>query len=162
MSARIVRNETWDRLAIVSRIMGKALADDAKRDLDRRMEREVLDPIVRVVGRAADSKQAKLAAGSVRAKTGAKPGLSGGDNSPGGALFYGSEFGGRGPKRMKSYWSKSKLGRRYKINNRHTTQQFRKHKGREGYWFTPAILGETEWAMGQMADMIEDTIAREL
>lgn len=49
----------------------------------------------------------------------------------------GSEWGGR--HRRRTYYSTSPLGRRYLIVTRHTTMQFRPHRGQEGYWFTPTV-----------------------
>lgn len=49
----------------------------------------------------------------------------------------GSEWGGR--HRHTTYYSTSPRGRRYLIVARATTMQFRAHKGREGYWFTPTV-----------------------
>lgn len=49
----------------------------------------------------------------------------------------GSEWGGGHG--TTTYYSTSPRGRRYLIVARHTTMQFRPHKGSEGYWFTPTV-----------------------
>lgn len=71
----------------------------------------------------------------------------------------GSEWGGR--IRTTTYYATSRLGRRFLVVGRHTTMQFRPHRGQEGYWFTPTIAEGgpgREAVLQAWADLVDDVI----
>jgi hypothetical protein len=76
---------------------------------------------LQAAGRSSDRTSA-LAAGSVRARRDRVPVIVAGGASRAGRVFFGAEFGGQ---------------------RRKTTQQFRPYRGKQGYWFYPALRAMT-------------------
>jgi hypothetical protein len=117
----------------------KALASvprEIKTEVSRRGGRTLAEPLareIRAVGNAQGSHAGRVAD---TVKSGMK---SGTPSVTAGGLPYtmGSEWGGG--LRRTTYYSTSRLGRRYLVVRRATTKQFRPHRGGEGYWFTPTI-----------------------
>lgn len=111
----------------------KALPRSLKTEVSRR-GRTLAEPMAREI--RAEGKSQGSHAGRVAdtVKSGMKGGVP--TVTAGGLPFtMGSEWGGG--RRRTTYYSHSRLGRRYLIVQRATTQQFRPYRGRQGYWFTP-------------------------
>lgn len=133
---------------------------------------------IAAAGRSSD-KQSAAAAGFVRARRdrvpyvvaggAGKTGVSGGATA--GQLFFGAEFGGGGTKN----WTRltetktSKSGKTREVfagvefagaRTRPTTNQFRPHKGKTGYWMWPQIREDQE-RMFKRWEAAVDAIARE-
>lgn len=92
-----------------------------------------------------ESKQARMAAASVRYRRGETPTIAAGGaltvrtgarggRVTGSDVFFGSEFGGRA---------------------RSTTQQFPPHRGREGYWFWPTLRGDADSMLDEWATALD-------
>lgn len=81
---------------------------------------------------------ARIAASSVASNKGRDGAtLRAGGSGLAGALVMGAEFGGR-RKPRRPYVTRSRKGNPY-IVRRRTTQQFKPHLGRRGYWWYPTI-----------------------
>ncbi len=135
----------------------RALPRTIKADVTRR-GRDLAEPLakeIRAVGHSQGSHAARVAD---TVKSGMKAGVP--SVTAGGKPFtFGSEYGGG--KRRTTYYSTSPLGRRYMIVARHSTRQFRPHKGTEGYWFGPtAREGRGRDAvLKAWAKLVDDAIA---
>lgn len=99
------------------------LGKDAQKDL-RDEAGKVAEWMAAGTRGAADTRQARLAAKTIKVKRDRVPVIVAGGSRKvrrgvsAGDVFFGSEFGGR---------------------RRTTTQQFRRHRGTKGYWFYPWI-----------------------
>lgn len=133
---------------------------------------------ITAAGRA-DDKQSQAAAGFIKARKdrvpyivaggNAKTGVSGGAKA--GELFFGAEFGGRGTKQWTTLTT-TKVGRTGKTREvfagvklegnraRATTNQFRPHKGKTGYWFWPQLRADSDRMFKRWESVVE-AIARE-
>jgi hypothetical protein len=138
----------------------RAMPRSIKGEVSRR-GRKLAEPLVREV-RAEGHKQGSHAA---RVADTAKSGMRGGipTVTAGGRLPYtmGSEWGGR--IRRTTYTSTSPRGKSFRVVARHTTMQFRQHKGQEGYWFTPQLTSGSrgrEAVLNAWADLIDDVMAK--
>ena len=77
----------------------------------------------------------------------------------GGGLPYtkGAEFGGR--IRRTTHYSTSPRGTRYIVVLRRSTQQFRPHRGREGYFFWPTVRDSSEVVLKPWRELVDDVVA---
>lgn len=129
-------------------------------------------------GRSSD-KQSRAAAGFVRARRdrvplivaggASKAGVSGGATA--GQLFFGAEFGGGGTKKWNRL-TETKTSRSGKSRDvfagvafagsreRATTNQFRPHKGKTGYWLWPQLREDQERMLRRWVSAVE-AVARE-
>lgn len=114
----------------------RSVPREIKTEVSRRGGRELAEPLAREIraegnsqgshaGRVADTVKSSMKAGAPSVTAGGPP------------YTMGSEYGGG--LRRTTYYSTSRLGRRYLVVGRHTTRQFRTFRGRTGYWFTPTI-----------------------
>lgn len=113
----------------------RAMPREIKTETSRR-GRDLAEPLAREL-RAAGHAQGSHAA---RVADTVKSGMRAGTPTVvarGKPYTMGSEWGGGILRR--TYYSTSRRGRRYLIVQRHTTRQFRPHRGQEGYWFTPTF-----------------------
>jgi hypothetical protein len=135
----------------------RAMPASIKREASRR-GRDIAEPLAKEI-RAAGHAQGSHAA---RAADKVKSGMKGGApsvTSRGLPYIMGSEYGGG--IRRSTYYSTSRLGRRYLIVGRHTTRQFRAFKGKEGYWFTPQLTAGSpgrEAVLDAWAKLIDDVM----
>lgn len=109
---------------------------EIKTEVSRRGGRELAEPLAREIRAEGHSQGSHAARVADRVRSSMKAGAPT-VTASGLPYVMGSEYGGGF--RRTSYYSTSRLGRRYLIVGRHTTRQFRPHRGREGYWFTPTI-----------------------
>lgn len=69
-----------------------------------------------------------------------KPGFSGGATA--GQVFFGAEFGGQGRGMVRIAFRQSKGGGTHMV--RGTTNQFRPHRGRQGYFYFPTLRADQD------------------
>jgi len=135
---------------------------------------------IAAAGRA-DDKQSQAAAAFIKSRRdrvpfivaggSARTGVSGGARA--GELFFGAEFGGGSSRRFErrvtetQYTTKTGKVRTRRtfaaaefVGAKATTNQFRPHKGRTGYWFWPQ-LREDQALMMRRWEGVVDAIARE-
>lgn len=140
----------------------KALASvprEIKTEVSRNGGRTLAEPLAREIraeghsqgshaARVADSVKSGMRAGAPSVTAGGKP------------YTMGSEWGGG--LRTTTYYSTSRLGRRYLVVRRHTTKQFRRFKGKEGYWFTPTIQEGRgrDAVLKAWGELVDDVIGR--
>jgi hypothetical protein len=121
----------WDSTLSAMRAMPR----DIKAEVSRR-GRDLAEPLaaeLRSSGHAQGGQAARVADTVKSGMRGGIPNVT----ARGKPYTAGSEWGGG--RRRSTYYGTSPLGRRYLIVQRHTTKQFRPHRGREGYWFTPTF-----------------------
>ena len=95
---------------------------------------------------AGGDKLSAAVATTIRARSDRLPAIVGGGarklpisgRPPGGAVFFGAEFGGQ---------------------KRPTTMQFRPHRGRQGYWLWPTLEKDREQMMLRWSEAVERAIA---
>lgn len=99
---------------------------------------------IQAAGRSSDA-QSRLVAPTVRARRDRVPAIVGGGAKRLAAegrpkamvIFFGAEFGGR---------------------KRKTTQQFRPHKGKQGYWFWPTLRRDEDRMVGTWLDAVDGVL----
>ena len=109
--------------------------------------KDASDELVRDVARfvadetrsAANTKAEQKAAGTIKAQKMSVSLGGGGRKDRAGNMALGTEFGGQGRK---------------------TTMQFRKHRGRDGYFFWPAIRNNSETIKQMWDDLLEQAAER--
>ena len=71
-------------------------------------------------------------------------------------LTYGAEFGGRKKPKF-GYVNRSPRGKPYAISRR-TTQQFKPHLGRRGYWFWPTVRKDLKGVNSRIRKIIDKVV----
>jgi hypothetical protein len=135
----------------------RAMPSQLKTQVSKR-GRDLAEPVAREIRAAGHAQGSHAARVADTVKSGMKAGVPT-VTARGKPYTLGSEWGGR--IRTKTYYSRSPLGKRYLIVGRHTTMQFRPHRGQEGYWFTPTISagGRGRTAVLQAwADLVDEVI----
>lgn len=125
----------------------QAISDDEARRLSAAGRGD--DPQSQAVARFIKSRKDRVP--YVQAGGNQKTGVSGGARA--GELFFGAEFGGQSQKRFEDV-TKTVTGRTGKqrqvrtgsrfVGRKNTTNQFRPHLGRRGYWFWPQLRADQE------------------
>lgn len=143
----------WDQVIKSFRTVPR----EVKTETTRR-GRQLAEPLARELraeARSQGSHSAKVAGTVESGMKAGVPSVKAGGRLP---YTYGAEFGGQ--HRRTTYYGRSKLGSRYIIIRRRTTMQFRPHRGREGYWFTPTIREGRgrEQVLRAWADLVDDVI----
>lgn len=95
--------------------------------------------------------------GSRATRDGAEMKGGGSDSTLGGAVFMGSEFGGR--RKLKTYMTRSRSGNPYVVR-RHTTRMFRVHLGTVGYFFWPSVRRGLRGLSDTASRLIEENVVR--
>ena len=113
----------------------RGIPREVKTEVSRK-GRTLAEPLAREI-RAAGTSQGSHAASVARTVASTMKAGVPGVRAGGKPYTMGSEWGGR--RRRTTYYSTSRLGRRYLVVSRHTTMQFRQFRGKRGYWFTPTI-----------------------
>lgn len=124
-----------------------------------------------------DDKQSRAVAGFIKSRRDRVPSIVAGGNrktgvrggATAGQLFFGAEFGGQSQKKFEDV-TKTVVGRTGKerqvrtgskfVGSKATTNQFRPHKGRTGYWFWPQLRKDAE-RMHDRWEQVVEAIARE-
>lgn len=150
-------------LATLNKLPGEATV--AMRDASQQIAADEADRL-RSAGMSSGDKQSKLVAGVIRAKRDRVPSIAAGGTKKvapsrkiyrsttnrtktgrgklvkpsAGDIFFGAEFGGR---------------------RRKTTQQFRPHRGRKGYWFWPQLRADEARMISAYDEAVTDVLGRE-
>jgi hypothetical protein len=136
----------------------KAMPRSLKSEVSRQ-GRHLAEPLAREI--RAEGKRQGSHAGRVAdtVKSGMKAGVP--TVTAGGPPFtMGSEWGGG--HRRTTYNSRSRLGRRFLVVQRHTTRQFRSFRGKTGWWFTPTISDShtRKLVLKAWADLVDDVVRK--
>lgn len=134
--------ELWARIRELPRTAQQELREAAQAIADEEAGR------IRSAASSSDSQSSKLA-GFIKSRRDRVPAISaGGNRKPGysggataGQVFFGAEFGGRGKGMVRIGYRATKSGMRIV---RGTTNQFRPHRGRKGYFFWPMLRADQE------------------
>lgn len=143
----------WESTLRSMRAMPRAV----KTEVSRR-GRDLAEPLAREIRAEGHSQGSHAARVADTVKSGMKAGIPT-VTASGKPYTMGSEWGGG--IRRKTYYTTSRRGRRYLVVGRHTTRQFRRHRGHEGYWFTPTITENgrgREAVMNAWRDLVDDVI----
>ena len=150
-------------LATLNKLPNEATV--AMRDASQQIAQDEADRL-RSAGMSSGDKQSKLVAGVIRAKRDRVPAIAAGGakkvapsrkiyrsttnrtktgrgklvKPSAGDIFFGAEFGGR---------------------RRKTTQQFRPHRGRKGYWFWPQLRADEARMISAYDEAVTDVLGRE-
>lgn len=121
----------------------KGLPKEANTDLRRKAKEAVSEELPRLQS-AADSPQARLVSGAIRARSDRLPSIVAGSKKivrkvgkkrvRARDIFFGAEFGGR---------------------KRKTTMQFRRHRGNKGYWFFPRLEKDSKRIGKKWLEVVE-------
>lgn len=155
-----VRDADWYEVQRVALIL-RTLDRDVAKDLRQRMKTEAVDPLarsIRLAGATSTDPLSRIAAKTVKTRAGNKPTLVGaatGTDPVGRAVFYGAEFGSQGERRTR-YILTNRTWRG--IVTRHTTRQFRPHRGRQGYWFHPTLRKKLPEATAVIWGIVNDAV----
>lgn len=112
----------------------RALPADVKKGADEQV-RAIARFVADQTSAAASTRAEQKAAGTIKAQKSSVSLGGGGKKSRAGNMALGTEFGGRGRK---------------------TTQQFRAHRGRDGYFFWPTIRANSSKIKKMWDDLVED------
>lgn len=154
----VLRDKEWDQARKTAEIFAKTASRQDRALLRSRIVDEVLEPLVEDLRDAGESsdKQSRLASQTVTVLRGrAVPSISaGGGGGLPGALFWGSEFGGRRRKPVRI----ARISRRNPpFVVRHVTNQFRPHL-KTGYWFFPTLRAEMGGIKFGIARIVDDML----
>jgi hypothetical protein len=134
----------------------RSMPRELKTQVSRR-GRTLAEPLAREIRAEGHSQGSHARRVADTVKSGMKAGVP--SVSAGGKPYtMGSEWGG-GIRRT-TYYSTSRLGRRYLVVQRSTTKQFRPYKGKQGYWFTPTIQhgAGREVVLKAWADLVDQVL----
>jgi len=134
----------------------RGIPREVKTEVSRK-GRTLAEPLAREI-RAAGTSQGSHAASVARTVASTMKAGVPGVRAGGKPYTMGSEWGGR--RRRTTYYSTSRLGRRYLVVSRHTTMQFRQFRGKRGYWFTPTIHEDRgrEVVFRAWADLVDEVL----
>ncbi len=114
----------------------RALPSDVKKAADDQV-RAVAKFVASEATSAASTKAEHKAATTIKAQKASVTLGGGGKNNRAGSMALGTEFGGRGRK---------------------TTQQFRPHRGRDGYFFWPSIRANSSTIKQMWDDLVDEAL----
>lgn len=127
--------------------------------LRKRMKADIEDPLASKIRSNANGPHGALAASSVATTGGSKPAIwLGRGGGLGADVAFGSEFGGRKPKKVQHPMTSRSRTSRYIIRRR-TTMQFRGHRGRRGYWMIPTMEREFPNTVRKMDEIVMDVLS---
>lgn len=152
----------WKQLQRDSKTMMLGLEKSVAEEIRERIKARVLEPIMDDMraGAAAIGRQQIRGAMSLKAAGGVRPGITlGAGRTRNARLAIGSEFGAIPAKRARNYTGRNRHGR-FKATRRSTRQFPRSNDG--GYYATPAWNRRMEWAIGELADIVESELRRQL
>lgn len=143
--------DAWERLGQQVRSLPRAVKSELRKDA-LQIAKPLADA-VRAAQRGSSEKHANRMAATTRATV--SQGLP---TVRSGGLPYsvGAEFGGG--LKVKSYTSTSPLGTRYVIVGRHTTMQYRRHRGTEGYEIYPTVREDSQAVLRGFEDVVDRVI----
>lgn len=114
----------------------RALPSDVKKAADDQV-RAVAKFVAAETSAAASTRAEQKAAGTIKAQKNSVSLGGGGKNSRAGNMALGTEFGGRARK---------------------TTQQFRAHRGRDGFFFWPTIRANSSKIKKMWDDLVDEAL----
>lgn len=114
----------------------RALPKDVKAAADEQV-RAVAKYVASEAITAASTRAERKAAGTIKAQKNTVSLGGGGKRQAAGSMALGTEFGGRG---------------------RPTTQQFRAHRGRDGYFFWPSIRANSSTIKQMWDDLVDELL----
>jgi hypothetical protein len=152
-----ISKESLDAVGLLAR-QTRAAGPEVRRAVRTRVADEIEAPLVGKIKAAASGPHGRAAATTVSMTRGDVPAiwLGKGGSDLGRAVAYGSEFGGRGGKKVRVI-RRTKRTRR--IYERRTTMQFREHLGRQGYWLVPTMKREAPTTVRSLLKILDEALS---
>jgi hypothetical protein len=149
-----IRADGWDSTIAAFRSMPASL----KREVGRQ-SRDLAAPLAKELAASGRAEGSHAGGVAPNVKAGSRGGLPTVVAS-GKPYVTGSEFGGNAG--TKTYYSRSKTGRRYLIVGRHTSRQFTPFVGQRGKWWGPTLDSSSGRGavLEAWAKVVHDVISR--
>jgi hypothetical protein len=155
-----ISKESLDAVGLLAR-QTRAAGPEVRRAVRTRVADEIEAPLVGKIKAAASGPHGRAAATTVSMTRGDVPAiwLGKGGSDLGRAVAYGSEFGGRGGKKVRII-RRTKRTRR--IYERRTTRQFREWRGSgsgAGYWLVPTMRREAPTTIRSLLKILDEALS---